>query len=113
MVRFYNDLDIYLCISKSEGSPYGILESASCGKICIGTNTGIIPLVLPKWFIIDQTNDIVSQVNSKLDYLKSLPKEVLQQIGSNNRKFIEQNFSWWRNIKLLDDTYTKLIRGGK
>lgn len=109
MVEFYNSIDIYLCLSRNEGSPYGILESLSCGKVCLGTNTGIIPQVLPKWFIIDQNKDIVAQVNTKLDYLKSLDLETFRQLGESNRVFIEQYFSWWRNVKQLDDLYTKLV----
>ena len=42
MREFYNEIDVYVCVSKEEGGPNTILESMSCGIPIISTNVGFV-----------------------------------------------------------------------
>ena len=41
MPKYYNEIDIYLCASKTEGTPEPILEAMACGVPIISTDVGI------------------------------------------------------------------------
>src|SRR5687768_15509539 len=43
MVEFYHSLDIYLCASRSEGTPNPCLEAAACGVPVVTTRVGNMP----------------------------------------------------------------------
>jgi len=51
MVDFYNDLDVYVCASESEGTPNTALEAASCHVPVVTTYVGNMPE-----FIIEGVN---------------------------------------------------------
>jgi len=43
MLEFYRDLDVYVCASRSEGTPNPCLEAAACGVPLITTAVGNMP----------------------------------------------------------------------
>ena len=43
MVEFYHSLDVYVCASRSEGTPNPCLEAAACGLPVITTAVGNMP----------------------------------------------------------------------
>jgi glycosyltransferase involved in cell wall biosynthesis len=43
MLEFYRDLDVYVCASRSEGTPNPCLEAAACGVPIITTAVGNMP----------------------------------------------------------------------
>lgn len=43
MRAFYHDIDVYVCASRSEGTPNGCLEAAAAGVPIIGTRVGCLP----------------------------------------------------------------------
>ena len=46
MPDYYNEIDIYICASRTEGTPNPVLESMACGIPIISTNVGIVSEVL-------------------------------------------------------------------
>lgn len=110
MVDFYNNLDILLILSKSEGSPYPLLEAMSCGKVVISTNVGITPLVLNEEFIIKDFTDeeILNSLINILKKLKNYPNKIINE-GIRNRKYVVEHLSWNNYCYLLDDIYKNLM----
>lgn len=43
MLAFYRDLDVYVCASRSEGTPNTCLEAAACGVPLVTTRVGNMP----------------------------------------------------------------------
>jgi glycosyltransferase involved in cell wall biosynthesis len=43
MIEFYHSIDIYLCASRSEGTPNPCLEAAACGVPVVTTRVGNMP----------------------------------------------------------------------
>ncbi len=99
MPDYYNEIDIYVCASRTEGTPNPILEAMACGVPIISTDVGIVSEVLgekQKKFIIERTKD---DLKSKL--LKILKhKEVLKQLSDENLKQI-QGWSWNSKSKMF------------
>lgn len=46
MPSFYHGIDVYVCMSVSEGTPNPILESAACGVPFVSTLVGVVPRLM-------------------------------------------------------------------
>lgn len=99
MPKYYNDIDIYVCASRTEGTPNTVLEAMACGVPIISTDVGIVPEALgerqKKYIINRQKEDlkekIIDLINNK-DELIKLSEENLKQI---------QSWSWENKAKLF------------
>lgn len=87
MPDYYNNIDIYVCASRTEGHPEPILEAMACGVPIISTDVGIVPEVFgkkQKEFIIERSKDDLKNKIIKLfdknKKIKQLSKENLKQI---------------------------------
>ena len=106
MPDYYNDIDIYLCASRTEGAPNTILEAMACGVPIISTDVGIVPEVLgteQKKFIINRTkedlkNSIKELLNNR-EKMKILSEENLERVkkysweeqANKYKKFFDMN----------------------
>lgn len=106
MPKYYNNIHIYICASRTEGTPNTILEAMACGIPIISTDVGIVPEVFgekQKEFIIERTKEelkkkIINLISNK-QKLKMLSDENLKQIqkwdwknqGKKYKEFFERN----------------------
>ena len=54
--RMYNETDVVLIASLTEGNPLSLLEAGACGRTIIATRVGIVPVIIEdgiNGFIID------------------------------------------------------------
>ena len=110
MPEYYNNIDILIILSESEGTPYPLLEALSCGKIVISTDVGIVSEVLNNFYIISQGTDeqIVNLINQKLDFLKKHNPTYIQKLEKRGRRLMEEKFDWKKQVHKLDNLYLKL-----
>lgn len=96
MPNFYNSIDLYVCASKTEGTPLTVLEAMAMGIPVISTDVGVVSEVLgengKKYILEERTkeclkNKIKELINKKEDF-KKMSKENLIQIKNND----------WKNI---------------
>ena len=69
MRGFYNSLDLYLCASRTEGTPRTMLEAAACGVPVLTTDVGLAPELVEQGvngFVVERTREAFVQ---KLSYL--------------------------------------------
>jgi glycosyltransferase involved in cell wall biosynthesis len=94
MREFYQSLDIYVCASRSEGTPNPCLEAAACGLPIVTTPVGNMPEL-----IRDGENGLlitrnVDNIAAALRRLRDDP-ELRQRMGSAAREAVE---AWdWRH----------------
>lgn len=92
MQNYYNQIDIYICASRTEGHPDTVLEAMACGVPVISTDVGIIPEVFgkkQKEFIINRTkNDLKAKIIKLLEN-----KQMMKELSEENLKQI-QDWSW-------------------
>ena len=93
MLEFYRDLDVYVCASRSEGTPNPCLEAAACGVPLITTAVGNMPELIEdgdNGFLIDGSVDALAR---KLAVLRGSPS-LAMRMGARIRETIT---AWdWR-----------------
>lgn len=93
MPQFYNEIDVYLCASSSEGFSLSVLEAAACGRPVISTRVGGCEDLIvdgENGFLVDRNVDAIA------DKLKVLDenRELLIRMGRRNRAIVEERWSW-------------------
>lgn len=88
MPDYYNDIDIYICTSKTEGTPNPILEAMACGIPIISTDVGVVNELfgkLQKEYILKERTeeclkDTLKNIIKNPEIIKELSKENLNSI---------------------------------
>ena len=94
MPKFYRDIDVYVCASKSEGTPNPVLEASASARTVISTPVGIVPML-----ISDGQNGILvrrEQADIKAALVKLRDnRKLCADMGIRNRMVIEKDgWSW-------------------
>ena len=107
MPTYYNNIDVQICTSFREGTPNPIFEASACGKPVISTDVGCIPELIKhgnNGFIVPTFNDEI-EAEKRVDdfvnhilYLKD-NKDICQLMGNENRKIIEEHWTWKNKAK--------------
>ena len=98
MPNFYNNINLYVCASETEGTPLTILEAMAMGVPVISTDVGIVSDVLgkkgKKYILEERTKqcmkDKIKLLIDNKDEFNQLSIENLEQIKNND----------WKNICL-------------
>ena len=95
MLEFYNSIDVYICASRSEGTPNPCLEAAACGIPLLTTYVGNMPEFIKNGvngiFIKRDIKDIVKKLKLMRDNHR-----LLQQLSKKAR---ERSILWDWQIK--------------
>ena len=93
MREYYNSLDLYICASRSEGTPRPVIEAAACGVPVISTDVGIVPELIENdlnGFIVDRTLEAITE---KLKWIVK-NHDILSNMGKRIRDKMEVEFNW-------------------
>ena len=94
MPNFYAGLDYYVCTSESEGGPYPVMESMSCGVTVLSTAVGVVPELVrdgENGFLLHEEDVAQSFVHAIRSSGRS--KELRQRIGQHAREEVTKNFA--------------------
>lgn len=96
MPKFYNSLEIYVCASKTEGTPLTVLEAMATGVPVISTNVGIVEEALgekgKKYIMSNRSKEELKRCIKEL--MKN--RKLLKEISEENLERIKE---WdWKNI---------------
>lgn len=98
MPNYYNSIDLYVCASKTEGTPLTVLEAMAMGIPVISTDVGIVSEVLgekgKKYILEERTKDCLK--NKIKELLNN--KEEMIEISQENLVRVKNND--WKNICL-------------
>jgi len=109
VVEYYNKLDVYVAISRSESFGVSVLEASACGVPVVISNVGGLPevvvkdvtgLIVPSESIEEAASAILKLVNSM-----SLRK----RMGERGRKFVVERYSWSESIDIILAVYQKVL----
>jgi len=90
MKYWYNNIDIFICSSKSEGTPLTVIEAMASGCIILSTKVGIIPEIKSQGiFVFDGT---IKNFNEMLNKIVTLRKNWMH-FKIQNRIEFENNWS--------------------
>ena len=93
MPEYYNNLDVYVCASASEGFSLSVLEASASGRPVISTRVGGSEDLIENGingFLVDRE---VNAIAEKLQYLHE-NRDKLTDLGNAGRARIEKNWSW-------------------
>lgn len=103
MVHFYEDLDVFVSMSASEGHNNSILEAGAAACAVVATNVGSVPEI-----IVNEVNGLVidrSKEALKLALEKCRLPAFRDGIGENLRKTIEINWDWNKCIMHYENMF--------
>lgn len=98
MPNFYNSIDLYVCASKTEGTPLTVLEAMAMGLPVISTDVGIVPEVFGKeeqqYILKERSKEVLKEKIKQL--IKN--KEMFKILSNENLERIKK---WdWKEICL-------------
>ncbi|MGD0450152.1 MAG: glycosyltransferase family 4 protein [Candidatus Bathyarchaeia archaeon] len=104
---YYNAADFFVLPSKSgEGLPLVALEAMACGLPVIATDVGGINEVLTeKWGRLVPANQPELLAEAVLEFAN----EDFSSRRRELRAFVEEKFSWYKNVERLVEIYEELI----
>ena len=100
MPKFYNSIDLYVCASKTEGTPLPIIEAMAMGVPVISTDVGIVSEAVgecnKKYILKERTkedlkNAIKSIIKNKQDF-EEISKENIEKVKQWDWKVISQQY---------------------
>ena len=100
MPKFYNSIDLYVCASKTEGTPLPIIEAMAMGVPVISTDVGIVSEAVgecnKKYILKERTkedlkNAIKSIIKKKQDF-EEISKENIEKVKQWDWKVIAQQY---------------------
>ena len=93
MAEFYNDIDVYLCASESEGANLCLLEAGACGRPVITTPVGVAPELVrhgKNGLIVERS------VESLVEALRRLraDRRLLRELGGELKADVHRDWTW-------------------
>lgn len=96
MPNFYNSIELYVCASKTEGTPLTVLESMAMGIPVISTDVGLVSEVLGekgKKYILEERSkeclkEKIKQLMNHKEEFKEISEENRLQVKGNDWKII-------------------------
>lgn len=99
MPALYNQIDLYVCASASEGFSQSVLEAAACGRGILSTRVGgSEDLIIPghNGFLVPRNLDQFKALVGRLERDRPL----VATLGLNSRRVVEREFAW--RVKVTD-----------
>ena len=109
VIKYYNELSIFIAVSKRESFGVSILEAASCGIPSITSNVGGLVEVN-----IDNETGLLINPDDPSVLASSIVKlyndiDLRLKLGNNARKRVEKKFSWEKNVNKMIKLYKSYI----
>ena len=98
MPELYNQIDLYICASTSEGFSQSVLEASSCGRGVVSTKVGGCE------DLIDENENGVfikrdlAEIRERIIQLEA-DRMLVKRLGENSRRKILEQYSWAIRVK--------------
>jgi glycosyltransferase involved in cell wall biosynthesis len=110
MLDFYRSLDVYVCASRSEGTPNPCLEAAACGLPVVTTRVGNMPELVhhgENGLFVERT---VESIAAALAVLRDDPP-LRARLGRAARAKVEAAWDWRRQAVRYGTLFGMLVNG--
>ena len=111
IIRVYQNIDLIVLSSLTEGVPNVLIEAMACGIPWVASNVADVPFLAGENMergMVFYSNDLRSLIES-LDYIFQLEDPQIREVNNNGRKFVEQNFSLHRLGRQIDELYIDVL----
>ncbi len=93
MPSLYNQIDLYICASTSEGFSQSVLEAAACGRGVISTRVGGCEDLITEHhngYFIRRDREQISSLVRRLES----DRQLVRILGDNSRAVVEERYAW-------------------
>lgn len=105
MAKLYQQADVFIVASESDGTPCGALEAAACGRPILSNYIGNMPELITDGYNGFLVPREVDKYVEKLKWMRENRDKVIE-MGANARKTIEEEWTW----KLQAENYRTMFR---
>jgi glycosyltransferase involved in cell wall biosynthesis len=102
LIEKYNESEVFVLSSKTEGFPKVVLEALFCGCKAISTNVGSVSTFLPEKYIIP--DDSIANISN---YLLSITKPDEYSVDLNELKV---KYTWLKVIEIYANEYKNILK---
>lgn len=98
MPALYNQIDLYICASTSEGFSQSVLEASACGRGVVSTRVGGCEELIEEGhngYFIRRDLEHIKTVISRLE----ADRQLVRSLGENNRRVVVNRYSWRVKVK--------------
>lgn len=98
MPALYNEIDLYVCASSSEGFSQSVLEAAACGRGVVSSRVGGCEDLVRdaiNGFLVARERDAFRDRITRL----AADRPLVAALGRNNRLIVEQEYAWPRRVR--------------
>lgn len=99
MPALYNQIDLYVCASTSEGFSQSVLEAAACGRGVVSTRVGGCEDLIEEGhngYFIPRDLAPIKAVIARLE----ADRQLVRRLGENNRQVVLDRYAW--SVKVRD-----------
>lgn len=105
MIHFYNDIDVVVIASSSDGTPNCGLEAAACGRPIISNYIGNMPELIRKYNCGILVERKLEAYIDAINWMKKNKDKVIK-MGKNARIAVEKEWNW----KNQSENYRKMFK---
>jgi glycosyltransferase involved in cell wall biosynthesis len=98
MPALYNQIDLYLCASTSEGFSQSVLEASACGRGVLSTRVGGCEDLIEEGrngFLLRRDS---AQIRALVERLEA-DRPLVRSLGENNRRIVLDRYSWQLKVR--------------
>ncbi len=111
MPALYNQIDLYLCASTSEGFSQSVLEASACGRGVLSTRVGGCEDLIEEGrngFFVQRD---IGQIKALVERLEA-DRPLVKSLGEANRRIVLDSYSWKLKVRdWLQFVESHLARG--
>ena len=111
MLDFYHSLDVYVCVSRTEGTPNPCLEAAACGLPVVTTRVGNMPELIrdgENGFFVERD---AADIAEKLRWLRDDPG-LRDCLGRAARATAAESWDWRRQAARYEAMFREVLSQG-
>ncbi|HTL80891.1 MAG TPA: glycosyltransferase [Bacteroidia bacterium] len=111
--RYHNAIDIFMNLSRYESFGVSVLESMSCGKPVIVSDTGGLAEIVSNG--VDGIKVPVEDIAKAAEAMIILAEdhELRKRMGEMGRKKVIDHYEWSQTIKLISERYQQMLKNRK
>jgi glycosyltransferase involved in cell wall biosynthesis len=98
MPALYNQIDLYLCASTSEGFSQSVLEASACGRGVLSTRVGGCEDLIEEGrngFLLRRD---MAQIRALVERLEA-DRALVRSLGESNRRIVLERYSWQLKVR--------------
>ncbi|MBE0648271.1 MAG: glycosyltransferase [Bacteroidales bacterium] len=107
---YYNMLDLFVALSRTESFGVSVLEAAACEKPVVVSDVGGLPEVVENGVtgLVVPDNDLEAAVQAVESLMKNNDKA--REMGQQGRIRVEAQYNWTDSVKRMTNVYQQLLR---